>query len=74
MGTIERPRAFDSQDFETIQWVYEAAWAEIAARNPSRDIGDDAERQHSLRKRVFALANSSPVDFEFLRDRVLGRD
>jgi hypothetical protein len=36
--------------------VYEAAWAQIEARDPFRDRNEDGKRQDALRKRLFALA------------------
>ena len=71
MGSFKPPRAFNSQDLETIQWVYEAAWARIVLRDPTRDKTDDAELRAFLRQRVFAFAQSSPVDFDTLYDRVV---
>jgi hypothetical protein len=71
MGSFKPPRAFNSQDLETIQWVYEAAWLRIVLRDPTRDKMHDAELQAFLRKRVFAFAQSSPVDFDTLYDRVV---
>lgn len=71
MGSFRPRRAFDSQDLETIQWVYEAAWAQFALRDPSRDPRHVAELQALLRKRVFAYANSCPVDFDLLLDKVV---
>jgi hypothetical protein len=71
MGSFKPPRAFNSQDLETIQWVYEAAWARLVLRDPTRDKMHDAELQAFLRKRVFAFAHSSPVDFDTLYDRVV---
>jgi hypothetical protein len=71
MGSFKPPRAFNSQDLETIQWVYEAAWARIVLCDPTRDKMHDAELQAFLRKRVFAFAQSSPVDFDTLYDRVV---
>jgi hypothetical protein len=71
MGSFKPPHAFNSQDLETIQWVYEAAWARIVLRDQSRDRVHDVELQEFLRKRVFAFAQSSPVDFDALYDRVV---
>jgi hypothetical protein len=51
--------------------VYEAAWLRIVLRDPTRDKVHDAELQAFLRKRVFAFAQSSPVDFDTLYDRVV---
>ena len=71
MGSFKPLRAFNSQDLETIQWVYEAAWARVVLRDPTRDKMHDAELRAFLRKRVFAFAQSSPVDFDTLYDRVV---
>jgi hypothetical protein len=71
MGSFRSPRAFDSQDLETIQRVYEAAWAQFALREPSRDPVRDAEPQAFLRRRVFTFASSCPVDFDMLFDKVI---
>ena len=49
----------------------EAAWAQVEARDPSRDREKDGERQKALKKLVFALAGSGHVDFDRLLDKVL---
>ena len=71
MGSFKRPHAFDSLDLEIIDLVYEVAWEQISAREPSPDLAQDEEREHALRKRVFELAGSGEVDFDTLLDRVL---
>jgi len=52
-------RVFAPLDLEIIDRVYEAAWAQIEAREPFRDKQKDGERQEALRKRIFAVAGSS---------------
>jgi hypothetical protein len=71
MGSFKRPHAFDPLDMEIIDLVYEVAWEQISAREPSRDATEDEERQKMLRKKVFALAGSGGVEFDTLLDRVL---
>ena len=71
MGSFKRPHAFDPLDMEIIDLVYEVAWEQISAREPSKDAAEDEERQALLRKRVFALAGLGGVDFDVLLDRVL---
>jgi hypothetical protein len=71
MGSFKRPHAFDPLDLEIIDLVYEVAWEQVSARQPSHDTAEDEERQASLRKRVFALAGDGGVDFDTLLDRVL---
>ena len=71
MGSFKRPHAFDPLDMEIIDLVYEVAWEQVSAREPSRDVAHDEERQASLRKPVFALAGNGGVDFDTLLDRVL---
>ena len=51
MGSFKRPHAFDPLDMEIIDLVYEVAWEQISARDPSGDTAEDEERQASLRKR-----------------------
>jgi hypothetical protein len=68
---MERSRAFDPLDLEIIDRVYEAAWAQIEARDPGRDRQKDRELEEALRKRIFALADSGHVDFDGLCDKVL---
>jgi hypothetical protein len=49
MGSFKRPRVFTPLDLETIDLVYESAWAHIIARNPFRDVAKDLERKEVLR-------------------------
>ena len=62
MGSFNHS-AFDPLDLEIIDLVYEVAWEQISAREPSRDMAQDEEWQALLRKRVFDLAGSGGVDF-----------
>ncbi len=71
MGSFKRPHAFDPLDLEIIDLVYEAAWEQVEARDPSRDVAHDDERRALLRKLVFALAGPGGVDFDKLLDKVL---
>ena len=71
IGSFKYPHAFDPLDLEIIDRVYEAAWAQVEAPDPSRDRQKDGERQKALKKLVFALAASGPVDFDSLLDTVL---
>ena len=64
-------RVFHPLDLEIIDRVYEAAWAQIVARDPLRNTEKDSERQPALRKRLFALAGPGSVDFDTLCDKVL---
>ena len=66
-----RPRVFNPLDLETIDLVYQAAWAQIIARDPSRDVNKDPERKELLRKKVFVAARFVAVDFDTLLDKVL---
>jgi hypothetical protein len=73
MGHFKRPRVFHPLDLEIMDRVYEAAWAQIEARDPFRDRNEDGKRQDALRKWLFALATPGPVDFDMLYDKVLAR-
>jgi hypothetical protein len=72
MGSSARSRVFDPLDLQVIDLVYEAAWAQLEARDPFRDIAKDPKRQEALRRKVFAVAVSGPVEFDSLLDKVLG--
>ena len=67
---VKRHHVFDPLDLEIIDRVYEAAWAQIEAREPNRDIEHDGDRQEALRKRIFAVAHSGHVDFDTLCESV----
>jgi hypothetical protein len=70
MGSFKHPRFFDPLDLQIIDLVYEAAWAQLEARDPQRDIAKDDERRELLRKKVFAVATPGEVEFDALLDRV----
>ena len=70
MGSFRR-RHFDPLDLEIIDRVYEAAWAQLQARDPYRGTAEDAECQEALRKWIFALAIPGQFDFDTLCDKVL---
>jgi hypothetical protein len=64
---------FDPLDLEIIDRVYEAAWAQVEAREPSRDRAADPERQEALPKLVFAFADTkrgSQINFDSLYELV----
>ena len=71
MGSYKRPHAFTPLDLETIDLVYQAAWAHIIARDQFRDINKDPERKEVLRKMIFAVARPGAINFDTLLDKVL---
>jgi hypothetical protein len=71
MISFKRKRVFDPLDLEIIDRVYEAAWAQIEARDFYRDASKDDERKEALRKWVFALADSGPVEYDDLYDKLV---
>jgi hypothetical protein len=70
MGT-NHSRVFDPLGLEIIDRVYDAALAQLEARDPFRDREKDDERQEALRELVFALATSGHVDFDTLFAKVV---
>ena len=44
MGSFQHPRAFHPLDLEIMDHVYEAAWAQLEARDPFRNQQHDGER------------------------------
>jgi hypothetical protein len=71
MGSMTVRQKFDPWDLEIIDRVYEVACAYIEARDLYLDTEKDAEEQDALRKRVFAFADTEPLDFDALCDNVL---
>ena len=45
MGSFQRSHAFDPLDLEIIDLVYEVAWEQVSARQPSSDTTQDEERR-----------------------------
>ena len=70
MGSFRRSQVYDPLDLEVIDCVCEAAWARVEANNLTRDISKDDERKKALRQWIFALADSHPVDFDALWDKL----
>jgi hypothetical protein len=54
-----------------MEQAYEAAWAEIALREPFRDTAHDNERKVFLRKRTLAMMRKGATDPTALADKVL---
>jgi hypothetical protein len=54
MGSFTRTRVFDPLDLEIIDRVYDTAWAQVEAREPTRDRNGDGKKQEALRKLIFA--------------------
>jgi hypothetical protein len=71
MGSFKHPRFFDPLDLETIERVYESAWAQLEAREPFRDKELDDAKQEALRKHVFNVAGSHRVEFDVLYEQVM---
>ena len=71
MGSFKHPRVFHPLDLEIMDRVYEAAWAELEARDPFRDREKDGERGETLRKLVMDQTGTGKVDFDTLLGRVV---
>jgi hypothetical protein len=63
--------SFEDSELAIIDRVYEAAWAQVEARDPQRDRAKDEERRATLRKRVLNFARSGQVEFDALYRMVL---
>jgi hypothetical protein len=66
-----RSRVLDPLDLEIIEQAYEAAWAEIALREPFRDTAQDNVRKVFLRKRTLAMMRKGASDPTALAHKVL---
>ena len=54
-----------------MDFVYEAAWAQLEARRPFRDTQNDDVRKSALRKRVINCAADGRVEFDALYEKVV---
>jgi hypothetical protein len=71
MGMYQHPRVFGPLDLEIVDQVYDAAWAQIEAREPFRDRDGDDERRQALRKLIMDSTGTERIDFDVLLERVL---
>jgi hypothetical protein len=71
MGSFKQPQVFLPLDLEVMDRVYEAAWAELEARDPFREREKDGERGETLRKLVMDQTGRGKVDFDTLLARVV---
>jgi hypothetical protein len=71
MGSHKHPQVFGPLDLEIIDRVYDAAWAELEAREPFRDRERDEERRDELRKLIMDSTGTGRVEFDALCARVL---
>ena len=62
---------FNPQDLEILDRVYALAPLQLVARDLCSTKEEDPEEIAALRKQVFALAGSGPVNFDALSDKVL---
>ena len=62
---------FDPLDLAIIDRVYDAAWAQLEAREPFRDKERDGERQDVLRKLIMDDTGTTTIEFDALYDKVL---
>ena len=68
---IELRQKFDPLDLEIIEQVYGVACAYIEAKNLYANANRTPGEEDALRKSIFALAATSPVDFDSLCDKVM---
>lgn len=71
MGSINVRDKFCPEELELIDRVYAVACAYIEARDLYRDVTADSEEHDVLRQMMFAIAASTPLDFDALCDGVL---
>ena len=62
MGSFKRPHAFDPLDLEIIDLVYEVAWEQVSAREPS----SDTRRMKSGRLRYASVSSPSLATAEWI--------
>jgi len=72
MDSFRHPHSFQPLELEIIDYVYEAAWAQLEARDPFRDRDHDWIRQAVLRKQIIDNAGTGRIEFDTLYEKVLG--
>jgi hypothetical protein len=70
MGSINLRDKFNPEELELIDRVCAVTCAYIEARDLYH-VATDPEEQDALRQMMFAVAASTPLDFDALCDRVL---
>ena len=58
MDSFRHPHSLQPLELEIIDYVYEAAWAQLEARDPFRDRDHDWIRQAVLRKQIIDNAGT----------------
>ena len=71
MGSTTPRDKFNPEELELIDRVYAVTCAYIEARDLYRAATTDTEEGDALRQMMFAVAASTPLDFDALCDRVL---
>jgi hypothetical protein len=71
LGSFRHLRVFDPPNLEIIDRVCEAAWAQLEARDPLRDIEQDEERREALCKLVMDQTGTDRIEFDTLCEKVL---
>jgi hypothetical protein len=71
MGSINLRDKFNPEELELIDRVYAVACAYIEACDLYNDAKPDVDEQDALRQMVFAVAASTPLEFDALCDGVL---
>jgi hypothetical protein len=69
MGSINLRDKFNPEELELIDRVYAVTCAYIEARDLYQVATTDTEEQDALRHMMFAVAASTPLDFDALCDR-----
>lgn len=71
MGSTNPSHVFDPLDLEILDRVYEAARAQIEARDLYCHPAPEGAREEALRRTVFSFADSHPIDFDTVCDKVV---
>ena len=65
-------RAFDASTLRLLEELCESTWAIVQDRHPFRDLTNDSDLKHQLRRKLFILAENSDLeDLDGLQRSVL---
>jgi hypothetical protein len=72
MASFRSPKhAFNSEELDQLQWIFDSLWQTIKAHYPSRDPIRDEALKRALRRKLFELAGQGVKQPESFRDQIL---
>jgi hypothetical protein len=72
MGSYRRPKpAYNSDDLNQLQWVFDTVWFVFETRYPYRDKSKDENLKSAVRRKLFAFTGAGLNDLELLETNLI---